>query len=124
MRTYARARNADGTKTWVTIETAANGDNSLVYLVTLCQVLLLNLNESPWFGNFGLPSQQSVMQQVAPDYYISRTQQQFAPYFASLLIAKAGSNPPTYNIAVTTLAGAQLNFDLPLTASPPNQIPQ
>ena len=124
MRTYARARNADGSKTWLTIETAANGDNSLVYLVTLCQVLLLNLNESPWFGNFGLPSQQSVMQQVAPDYYISRTQQQFAPYFASLLIARAGNNPPTYNIAVTTLAGAQLNFDLPLTASPPNQIPQ
>ncbi|HUZ33904.1 MAG TPA: hypothetical protein VMV19_17620 [Xanthobacteraceae bacterium] len=124
MRTYARVRNADGTKTWITISTTASGDSSMVWLVTLCQVLLLNLNESPMFGNYGLPAQQSVMQQVAPDYYISRTQQQFAPYFASLLIAKISSNPPTYNIAVTTFAGASLNFALPASASPSNQIPQ
>lgn len=124
MRVYARARNADGSKSWVVITTDSSGDNSNVYLVALCQALLLNLNESPFFANVGLPAEQSVQQQIAPDYYVSRIQQYYAPYFASLVITKVNSNPPTYNISVITLQGAQLNFSLPVTASPPNQIPQ
>lgn len=124
MRTYARARNADGTKTWVVVETTGSGDNSMVYLVTLCQVLLLNLNESPFFANFGLPAEQSVQQQVAPDYYVAQTQRQFAPYFASLVVAKIASNPPNYTVNIVTMQGATINFALPVTAAPPNQIPQ
>lgn len=123
MRTYARARNADGTKTWVVVQTAANGDNSMIWLVTLCQVLLLFLNESPFFANYGIPAEQAVLQQVPPDYYVSRTQQQFAQYFASLVIAKQSGNPPTYNISVITLLGAVINFALPIMAQPQNQIP-
>lgn len=125
MRTYARQRNADGNKTWVVVETdPTTGDNSMVMLVTLCQVLLLSLNESPFFANYGLPAEQAVQQQVAPDYYIARMQSQFAPYFASLAIAKTSSNPPTYAVNIVTLQGATLNFTLSASASPPNQIPQ
>jgi hypothetical protein len=124
MRVYARSRNADGTKSWVVVETAINGDNSMVSLVALCQVLLLNKNESPFFGSFGIAARQAVQQQVAPDYDITRIQNQYAQYFASLIIAKASSNPPVYNISVITLYGARLAFALPVNASPPNQIPQ
>ena len=123
MRTYARQRNADGTKTWVVIQTAPSGDNSMIYIVTLCQVLLLFLNESPFYANYGISARQSVQQQIAPDFDITRTQQQFAPYFASLIITKQSSNPPTYGIKVITLQGAVANFNLTANASPSNQIP-
>ena len=123
MRTYARVRNADGTKKWIVISTSPTGDNSMCWLVTLCQVLLLNRNESPFFADYGIAAEQSVQTQTAPDYDIARTQRQFAPYFASLVIARANTNPPTYNITVITLQGTVINFSLPITAAPPNQIP-
>ena len=123
MRTYARVRNADGTKKWIVVQTTPNGDNSMVMFVTLCQVLLLNRNESPFFADYGIAAEQSVQTQTAPDYDIARTQRQFAPYFASLVIARANTNPPSYNITVITLQGTVINFNLPVTAAPPNQIP-
>ena len=124
MRVYARARLADGAKKWVVISTAANGDNSDVYLVALCQCLLLNINESPFWAASGIRSQQAVQQQVAPDHDIANVQKQFAQYFANLAISKASGSPPTYNISVVTFQGAVINFALPASASPPNQIPQ
>lgn len=124
MRVYARSRNADGTKTWVVVQTAPNGDNSMVMLVVLCQVLLLNLNESPFWANYGIPARQAVQQQVSPDYYLARVQQQFAQYFASLIIVRQPGPVPAYGINVITLQGSVLNFSLPANASPPNQIPE
>ncbi|UQO78527.1 hypothetical protein L0Z12_05705 [Burkholderia multivorans] len=45
-----------------------------------------------------------------PDYYAMVTQQQFAPYFASLAIVRApGSFPPVYNIQAVAHSGALLN---------------
>ncbi len=107
MRTYGRITNPDGSKTWETVSTdPATGSNSWVYLTALCQVLLLNLGESPFYANYGLPAQQSVIQQIQPNFYVSRVQQQFAQFFASLIIAKDPlGKVPTYNIAVTTLEG-------------------
>src|SRR5271155_714373 len=113
MRTYARVRNADGSKKWIVISTSSTGDNSMVWLVTLCQVLLGNRNESPFFADYGIAAEQSVQTQTAPDYDIARTQRQFAPYFASLTIARRNSNPPTYNIVAITLQGTVINFSLP-----------
>lgn len=101
---------------WVTISTAANGDNSLVYIVSLINYLLLNLNESPFAANAGLPAHQSVMQQVAPDYYVSIAQQTFAPYFLYLSITKQAvtqtttqTPTPTYAITCITPTGVNLN---------------
>lgn len=125
MRVWARYTNNDGTKSWTAVETdPVTGDNSKCYLVALCQTLLLNLNESPFWSSLGIPAQQSVEQQVPPDYYIGRIQQFYSQFFASLIVARAGINPPTYNISVITLAGAKINFNLPTTAAPPNQIPR
>jgi hypothetical protein len=123
MRVYARSKNADGTRSWVVVETASNGDNSAVYLVALCQCLLLNLNESPSFANLGIPGQQSVEQQVTPDVYVARIQTYFSQFFASLIVAKVSDNPPTYNINAITFQGAKVSFALPANAAPPNQIP-
>lgn len=94
--------------------TDANGYDTPCWLTTLAQVIQLNLNESPFFANYGLPDQQSVIQQVAPDYYVAQIQQQFSPYFASLTIAKVpDADNPTYNIAVLTPQGAKVVFQVP-----------
>lgn len=78
-----------------------------MWLATLCQVLLLNLGESPFYANYGIPAKPTIVQQVQPDYYVARTQQQFAPHFANLVIAKENSVPPTYRINVTTHQGVK-----------------
>ncbi|HGF4015942.1 hypothetical protein [Burkholderia cenocepacia] len=110
MRTWGRIDNADGSYRWVAVTTDANGYNDNVYLTTLCQVLKLNLGESPFYANYGIPAQQTVVTQVFPDYYAMVTQQQFAPYFASLAIVRApGSFPPVYNIQAVAHSGALLN---------------
>lgn len=112
MRTYGRvyALNPDGSRMksqppgypyWVEVSTdPATGSNAWVYLTTLCQCLLLYLGESPFYAQYGLPAQQAVIQQIAPDYNMNRTQQQFAQYFASLTVARVpGVETPTYNVA-------------------------
>ena len=98
--------------TWVAVTTAPNGDNSQVYLTNLCQVLLLNRNESPMYANYGIPDQPTIAQQVFPDIYVWQTQQQFAPYFASLIISRNPGSPPFYKIQATTLAGAVLTGEV------------
>jgi hypothetical protein len=109
--------NANGLQ-WVVVQTAANGSNSLVYVTALAQVLQLNLNESPFYAAAGLPQQQSVMQQTAPDYYVTLTQQQYAQYFASLSITRAALTPsaptPTYQITALTLEGTVINASVPI----------
>ena len=86
------------------------GDNSWVYITQLCQVLLLNLGESPFYSQYGLPAKQTVVQQVQPDYYVNRTQAQFAQYFANLAIAKLSSNPPSYQVSATLFSGAKASI--------------
>ena len=65
MRTYGRPINQDGSLgPWTEVTTDANGFNDMVMLTTLCQVVKLNINESPFFADWGLPAHQSIMQQV------------------------------------------------------------
>lgn len=109
MRTYGRIRNPDGSRSWVVVETDANGFDDLVWVTTLCQTLLLNLGESPFFADYGLPDANSIVQQIAPDFYVARTQRQFAAYFASLVVSRTASDPPTYAVNVTTHQGVKLN---------------
>jgi hypothetical protein len=101
---------------WVQVTTdPTTGLNDMVYLTTLCQTLLLNLNESPFYSNRGIPQQQSVIQQVWPDYYVALTQQLFAPYFASLTVEReTGAENPTYNVYVMTHQGLIINASIPV----------
>lgn len=98
---------------WIEIDTDANGFNDNVYLTTLAQVLALNLGESPFFANYGIPQQQTVVTQVYPDFYAAQTQTQFAPYFASLIIKRAqGSSPPVYTVTAISHSGALLTEEI------------
>ena len=110
LRTYGRINQVNGLGgTWVEVTTDANGLNDAVYLTTICQVLKLNLNEDPFWANYGIPGQQSVITQVFPDYYAAQTQTQFAPFFSSLVITRIqGSNPPVYNVQAVSHSGAIL----------------
>lgn len=120
MRTYGRIPNPASTPIkplpliWIVVTTDAAGFNDFVYATTLIQVLKLNLGESPFYANYGIPAKTSVVTQVAPDFYSMRTQQQFAQYFANLIIAKTAANPPTYQVNVTTHAGVKLSATVPI----------
>ena len=114
MRTYGRVTDEYGNKTWVVVTTDAQGFNDNVYLTTLAQVLKLNLGESPFFGNYGIPAHVSVVTQVFPDYYVQVTQHQFAQYFSSLIVSKVQSLTPTYSINVTTHLGALPEIQVPV----------
>jgi hypothetical protein len=106
VRTYARYTTPAGVKGWQEVDTAADGSNDMVFVVTLIQVLLLNLGESP----------PSVQQRVWPDFYVARTQRQFSSYFASLIIsAQRLAAEPTYNVDLVTNQGVRINVGVPIT---------
>ena len=109
MRTYGRVpadlRNPFGPKKWVVVETTPDGLNDDVYITALAQTLLLNVNESPFWANFGIPARQSVMQQIWPDYYVVFIQQYYSRFFASLIVAKVPDTAPHYRISVVTNLG-------------------
>lgn len=90
MRTYGRDENG----TWFRIT-----DDSHVWLATLVQTLRLTQGESPFYGNYGIPAQISVVTQIAPDAAVARTQSQYAPYFAMLTVtADNTARQPTYSV--------------------------
>lgn len=100
MRTYGRITNPDGSKTWVEVD-----DYNGIYLTTLAQCLKLFKNESPFFANYGISANVAVIQQIWPDFDVALTQQQFAPFFASLIISKQNAAEPTYLVNVLTKQG-------------------
>lgn len=112
MRTYGRVRQPDGSLVWVEVSTSPDGDNSSVWLTTLCQCLLMVRGESPFYANYGIPAIKSVVQQLFPDFYVSLTQQQFSPYFASLLIARTSNQRPDYRVNIMLLSGKTLTVTL------------
>jgi len=84
-------------------------DVGYIWLATLAQTLRLNTKESPFYSNYGIAAEQSVQTQVAPTIDITRTQQQFAPYFQSLTIFKQPNTVnPTYNITAVFLNGTTI----------------
>jgi hypothetical protein len=124
MRTYGRTQDVlTGKKTWWVVLTDQNGYNDSVWLTTLAQVIKLNLGESPFFANFGIPAHESVVTQIYPDFYMVRIQQQFASHFASLILTTSpiaqgspestaagqdGRPAPNYNINVLTNYGSRI----------------
>ena len=120
MRVYGRTTDIlTRAKYWRVVETAPDGSNDYVYLTALAQVYKLNLNESPFYANYGIPARESVQQQVAPDYYVYYIQQKYSKFFANLLVDKVANYPPTYNISVLTHMGVRipplvLTFGVPI----------
>jgi|SRR5579864_512408 len=114
MRTYGRlGTNSSQPGAWTTVSTDAAGNDDYVWLTTLIQCLLLNLGESPFYADFGIPAQQSLIQQVFPDYYVALAQQRFAPHFAALLINKQNQPYPAYVINATTNQGVKMSAMVP-----------
>ncbi len=110
MRVYGRTTDELGNKSWVVIQTDSAGNNEYVYVTALVQVLKLNLGESPFYANYGIPARQAVMQQLAPDFYVAFIQSQYSKYFASLIVYKAAAvfpPRPTYNISVLLTTGTK-----------------
>jgi hypothetical protein len=102
---------------WTEVSTDENGNNDAVWLTTLIQVLKLNYGESPIYGNYGIPAASSVLNQVAPDYYATLTQQQFAQYFVTLNLARlaaADAVSPTYEVSITANPGSVLQDPVPV----------
>lgn len=126
MRTYGRIipdeEGAPTVKRWVEVDTTAAGFNDYVYITTLIQVLKLNLGESPFYANYGIPAKPTIVSQVAPDFYVAQAQAQFAGFFASLIIARAPApvglpiDTPTYSVNVTTHQGLKLSSLVPIAA--------
>lgn len=114
MRTYGRVTDEYGKTTWKVVTTDAAGFNDYVWVTTLIQCLKLNLGESPFWANYGIPAHASIVQQIYPDYYVTLTQQQFAPHFASLLLSKVpNQGKPVYRINATTNQGVKVAADIP-----------
>ena len=111
MRTYGRII-VDGYLVWVEVGPDVNGDNSQIYLTTLLQCLQLVLGEDPFWGNYGLPVQQTIATQTFPDYYVLQLQNQFAQYFANLQITRVSSTNPIYTVNVTFKSGAQFSVNI------------
>ena len=105
---------------WIEVDTTPDGFDDYVYATTLIQVFKLNLGESPFYANYGIPAKPSVVSQIAPDFYAMQTQQQFAQYFASLTVARAPAptgypqDTPTYNVEITTHQGLKLSASVPI----------
>lgn len=111
IRTYGRVTDqASGARYWVQVSPDADGWSDTVYLTSLIQCFKLNWGESPFFGDWGIPAHQSVLQQIAPDYYVTLIQQRYAPFFASLQIAKViNAVEPTYTVNVLFHNGARIS---------------
>jgi hypothetical protein len=115
MRVYGRTKDELGNKSWVVVQTDSTGNNEYVYVTALVQVLKLNLGESPFYGNYGIPARQAVMQQLAPDFYVAFIQSQYSKYFASLIVFKAAAvfpPRPTYNISVLMTTGTKFQVEI------------
>ena len=126
MRAHGRTQDVlTGKKTWWVVTTDVNGFNDSVCLTWLAQVCKLNLGESPFFADWGIPAHPSVVTQIFPDFYMTRIQQQFAPYFASCIVTalpvdqgtadsfatgQEGAPAPRYYINVLTNYGSRIGI--------------
>lgn len=112
-RTWGRTYDEFGNATWVMVTPDSEGNSDALYLTAIAQVIQLQLNESPFYANYGIPAQQSVMTQIYPDYYAMKIQEQFSNFFASLLISREPqTNPPMYNVQAITHKGAILGVSI------------
>lgn len=122
MRAYGRVTDTlTGEKIWIEVRTDTRGFNDAVYLTNLAQVLKLNLGESPFYADWGIPAHASIVTQIAPDFHIALIQKRFALRFMALTLQRMadaaddlGRPAPFYAIGVTTNYGSYLPFKVPI----------
>ena len=112
MRTWGRVPATPENSNPNNVEFVIDGEfpNGYVWV----EVLQLGLGESPMFGNYGSPAQQSVFTQIFPDYYVTLMQQKFSIYFLALLLAKLPGTDPRYMLSATTNPGATIQNPVPI----------
>lgn len=113
LRTYGRVPDpvTGLTTKWVQVNPDPQGNPGSVYLTALIQTLKLNLGESPFYGDWGIPAHESVVTQIYPDYYVTLTQQRYLSQFMSLVVVKQPVTTPTYDVAVQFKSGARVSVD-------------
>lgn len=111
-RVWGRVHNSDGTRTWEAYETATDGSDDMPNFIWMQNVLLLWLNESPFYSNWGVPVQKTLATQVFPDYYMALTQQRFSQYFASCIITRLTQTAPSYRVSIVTKTGIKVDQTL------------
>lgn len=99
---------------WQEVTTDDKGFNDAVYITNVAQVLNLNLGESPFYANYGIPAHESVVSSIFPTYYVQRVQDQFAQFFSAMSIQQLEQPYPCYNINVTTQQGSSLIVQVPI----------
>lgn len=116
-RVWGRVYADDGTYQWVPVVTDIYGYNDAVNCTWFAQALKLNIGESPFYSQYGLPAYQSVASQVPPNYYVAQMQSLFSAYFPSLIISKNLATPaaptPTYGVQIVTTQGSAVFFSVP-----------
>ncbi len=90
---FGRIYNANGKQTWVKVSADDQGFSDYVYITAFLQCVKLNLAESPFWANFGLPAHASIAQQLPPDFNMNFIAQFFRQFFASVIVTRA---PPSY----------------------------
>jgi hypothetical protein len=119
MRVWGRIYDSQRQYTWNAVETDANGFNDEVYLTAFAQVLQLQLNESPFFSQYGIPAFPSVHNQTFPDANVYWLQRKYAENFISLVVTPAsttdihGTVTPAYNVRAVTHKGSILTALIP-----------
>jgi hypothetical protein len=120
LRTYGRVKDELGNVTWTEVTTDDNGFNDYVYVTALAQECQLNLNESPFWSDRGIPARPSIVQQIAPDYYMLLMQARYSPYFLNISIVRVpgatdptGRPAPTYRVNITTHYGVTTELEVP-----------
>ena len=91
--------------------TSDNGAE-LVWFTTLCQVLKAEMREQPFYNieGFGIPTQDSIINHLMPDYYLMKIKEKFSEYFISPpTITRVSSYPEmAYNVSVILSTGQTL----------------
>jgi len=105
MRIHGRLLNPDGTKTWVTLDTAKGDSIDTIYVLWLVQTLKLNTLESPYWPDWGVPIWQVMQNTFYPDSSIAKIQANFSQYFSYLSIARVPNPDPYYSVTVITKNG-------------------
>lgn len=111
-RVWGRETGAGGVRVWEAFETDSAGVDDYPNFIWLQQALLLNLNESPFYADWGIPVQQTLATSIYPDYYTAKTQKRFSSYFPSCSISRIPSSDVSYSVNITTKSGVKVSQSL------------
>lgn len=111
-RVWGRRFATDGSRSWEAFETDSSGSDDYPNFIWLQQALLLRLNESPFYADWGIPVQQTLATSIYPDYYTAKTQQRFSQYFPSCSISRVSSMEVGYSVNITTKTGVKVSQTL------------